>query len=128
LGRTLALTIAAAKALGASLAETSSWVTAVCLAMFVATLYLSWRYRMPIITAWSTPGLALIAGSAGFTMPQATGAFLVTAAAITITGLVKPITALVSRIPTSIASGMLAGVLFSFLTGAARTIPPDPPF
>lgn len=127
-GGTLALIIAAAQALGATQDQTASWVTAVCLAMFFATGYLSWRYRMPIITAWSTPGLALIGSSAGFSMPEAVGAFILTAIAIIITGLAKPISALVSRIPASIASGMLAGVLFSFLTGAARTIPVDPLF
>lgn len=127
-GGTLALIIAAAQALGATQAETASWVTAICLAMFAATGYLSWRYKMPIISAWSTPGLALIGGSIGFSMQQAVGAFIVTAVAIIITGLIKPISAFVSRIPASIASGMLAGVLFAFLTGAARTIPVDPLF
>ncbi|RCW84450.1 benzoate/H(+) symporter BenE family transporter [Phyllobacterium bourgognense] len=127
-GGTLALMIAAAQALGATQAETASWVTACCLAMFLATGYLSWRYKMPIIAAWSTPGLALIGGSIGFTMPQAVGAFIVTAIAIILTGLIKPVSAFVSRIPASIASGMLAGVLFAFLIGAARTIPIDPVF
>jgi benzoate membrane transport protein len=127
-GGTLALIIAAARALGATQAETASWVTAICLAMFVATGYLSWRYKMPIISAWSTPGLALMGGSIGFSMQQAVGAFIVTAIAIIITGLIKPVSAFVSRIPASIASGMLAGVLFAFLTGAARTIPEDPFF
>ncbi|SDO59408.1 benzoate/H(+) symporter BenE family transporter [Phyllobacterium sp. OV277] len=127
-GGTLALIIAAANALGATQAETASWVTALCLAMFVGTGYLSWRYKMPIITAWSTPGLALIGASTGFTMQQGVGAFIVTAIAIIITGLVKPVSGLVSKIPASIASGMLAGVLFAFLTGAARTIPVDPLF
>lgn len=127
-GGTLALIIAAAQALSATQAETASWVTAICLAMFAATGYLSWRYKMPIISAWSTPGLALIGGSIGFSMQQAVGAFIVTAIAIIITGLIKPISAFVSRIPASIASGMLAGVLFAFLTGAARTIPVDPLF
>lgn len=127
-GGTLALVIAAAQALGATQGQTASWVTALCLAMFASTLYLSWRYRMPVITAWSTPGLALIGGSIGFTMQQAVGAFIVTAIAIIVTGLAKPVSAFVSKIPASIASGMLAGVLFAFLIGAARTIPVDPLF
>eukprot|EP01133_Synstelium_polycarpum_P029554 gene29554-36237_t len=86
--------------------------------MFISTGFLSWRYKMPIITAWSTPGLALIGASTGFTMQQGVGAFIVTAIAIIITGLVKPVSGLVSKIPASIASGMLAGVLFAFLIGA----------
>jgi benzoate membrane transport protein len=125
-GGTLALIIAAAKALGATQIETASWVTAICLAMAVSSGWLSWRYKMPIITAWSTPGLALIGASSGFTMQEAVGAFIATALAIIATGLIKPISTLVSRIPASIASGMLAGVLVSFVTGAAKTVPIDP--
>ncbi|GAB1580293.1 benzoate/H(+) symporter BenE family transporter [Phyllobacterium phragmitis] len=125
-GGTLALIIAAAQALEATQAETASWVTAICLAMAVSSTWLSWRYRMPVITAWSTPGLALIGASAGFTMPEAVGAFIVTAIAIILTGLIKPISTLVSRIPASVASGMLAGVLMSFVIGAAKTLPVDP--
>ncbi|PRD44329.1 benzoate transporter [Phyllobacterium phragmitis] len=125
-GGTLALIIAAAQALGATQAETASWVTALCLALAASSVWLSWRYRMPIITAWSTPGLALIGASVGFTMQEAVGAFIVTAIAIIITGLVKPISTLVSRIPASVASGMLAGILMSFVIGAAKTLPVDP--
>ena len=64
-GGTLALIVAAAQAVGADAAETSSWVAALCLAVAATTIYLSIRYRMPIVTAWSTPGAALIAASAG---------------------------------------------------------------
>lgn len=125
-GGTLALIIAAATALGATQAETASWVTAISLALAVSSGYLSWRYRIPIITAWSTPGLALIGASIGFTMQEAVGAFIVTAIAIIITGLIKPVAQFVERIPASIASGMLAGVLSSFVINAAKTLSLDP--
>lgn len=125
-GGTLALIIAAADALGATQAQTASWVTAVCLAMAVETLILSWRYRMPIITAWSTPGLALIAATSGFTMNDAVGAFIVTALLLIATGLFRPLTRLVERIPSAIASAMLAGIIFSFAAGAAGAATADP--
>ncbi|MCF7644577.1 benzoate/H(+) symporter BenE family transporter [Bacillus subtilis] len=125
-GGTLALIIAAATALGATQTETASWVTAISLALAVSSGYLSWRYRIPIITAWSTPGLALIGASIGFTMQEAVGAFIVTALAIIITGLIKPVAQFVERIPASIASGMLAGVLSSFVINAAKTLSLDP--
>lgn len=125
-GATLALILAAAQSLGATQAETASWVTGICLAIAVSSLYLSWRYRIPIITAWSTPGLALIGASSGFTMQEAVGAFIVTAIAIIITGLAKPVSTFVSRIPTSIASGMLAGILLTFVIGAAKALALDP--
>ncbi|MGI6855526.1 benzoate/H(+) symporter BenE family transporter [Mesorhizobium sp. 1B3] len=125
-GGTLAVIIAAAEAVGATQAQTASWVTAICLAMAVETAWLSWRTRMPVITAWSTPGAALVAASSGFTMADAIGAFVVTALLLMATGLFKPLTKLVSRIPASVASGMLAGIVVTFAMNAARTVPVDP--
>jgi benzoate membrane transport protein len=125
-GGTLALVIAAANALGATQEQTASWVTAICLAMAVETGWLSWRTRMPIITAWSTPGAALIAATTGFTMADAVGAFIVTALLLIATGLVRPLTRLIALIPASVASGMLAGIVVIFVIGAFKAIPADP--
>lgn len=127
-GGTLALIIAAAQALGATQAETASWVTAICLAVAGASAWLSIRYKMPIIAAWSTPGLALIGASSGFTMAEAVGAFIVTALALIVTGLIRKLAVLVSRIPSSVASGMLAGVLLGFVIAGAKAAPLDPVF
>lgn len=113
-GGTLAIIVAAAGAVGASAAETSSWVAGLCLAMAGTSAYLSLRHRVPIITAWSTPGAALIASTAGVTLPQAVGAFLLAAALILLTGAIRPVGRLIERIPTSVAAGMLAGVLIRF--------------
>lgn len=125
-GGTLAIVIAAARAVGASQLETASWVTALCIAMAVESLYLSWRTRMPVITAWSTPGVALIAASSDFTMAQAVGAFIVAALMLVATGAFRPLTNLIARIPSSIASGMLAGIVVTFAMNAARTVAVDP--
>ena len=125
-GGTLALIIAAANAVGASQAETASWVTAICLAMAVETLWLSWRYRMPVITAWSTPGAALVAASAGFTISDAVGAFIVAAVLLIATGLFGPLTRLISKIPASVASAMLAGIVVTFVMAAAKSVAVDP--
>jgi benzoate membrane transport protein len=125
-GGTLALIIAAANALGATRVETASWVTAICLAMAAESLWLSWRTKMPVITAWSTPGAALVAASSGFSMADGVGAFVVTAALLILTGLFKPLTRLISRIPASVASGMLAGIVVTFAINAVKTIPSDP--
>lgn len=124
-GGTLALIIAAASAVGATREQTTSWVAAVCLAMAFETAWLSWRYRMPVVTAWSTPGAALVAASSGFTIEQAVGAFIVAALLLVATGLFKPLTRLISRIPASVASGMLAGIVVSFVMAAARTAQAD---
>ncbi len=62
-GGTLPVVLAAAQAVGATPEQASSWVSGLGLATAVSALILSVRYRMPIITAWSTPGAALIASS-----------------------------------------------------------------
>ncbi|MFC5385847.1 benzoate/H(+) symporter BenE family transporter [Aquamicrobium segne] len=125
-GGTLAIVIAAATAVGATQLQTASWVTALCLAIAIESAWLSWRTRMPVIAAWSTPGVALIAASSGFSMGEAVGAFLITGFLLTLTALFRPLTVLISRIPASIASGMLAGIVVIFAMEAARTIPLDP--
>ncbi|NGN43757.1 benzoate/H(+) symporter BenE family transporter [Mesorhizobium sp. CGMCC 1.15528] len=125
-GGTLALIIAAADAVGASREQTASWVTAICLAMAFETAWLSWQTKMPVISAWSTPGAALIAASSGFNMNDAVGAFIVTAALLIITGLFKPLTRLIAKIPASVASGMLGGIVVTFAINAVKTVPVDP--
>lgn len=114
-GSTIAIIIAAANAVGADAAQTTSWVAALCLSMAATTGYLSVRYRMPVITAWSTPGAALIAASTGIAIHAAVGAFLMAGALIVLAAAVKPFGRLIERIPTAIAAAMLAGILIRFV-------------
>ena len=105
----------AAHALGATPAEIASWMWALGLGMGLTCIGLSLRYRAPVVTAWSTPGAAmLITSAAGVSMPEAIGAFLVCGALITLCGFTGWFERAISRIPISIASGMLAGVLLRF--------------
>ena len=70
----------AAQTLGASEAETASWLWALGIGMGVTCIGLSLRWRMPIVTAWSTPGAAmLIASNAGVPLSDAIGAFVLVA-------------------------------------------------
>ncbi|MBB3017859.1 benzoate membrane transport protein [Microvirga lupini] len=120
-GSTIAIIIAAAQAVGADAEQTSSWVAALCLAMAASSGYLSVRYRMPVITAWSTPGAALIAASAGISIHAAVGSFLLAGALIVLAALIKPFGRSIERIPTSIAAAMLAGVLLQFVVGVFQS-------
>jgi benzoate membrane transport protein len=105
----------AAATLGAGPAEIASWMGALGLGMGLTCILLSLRYRMPVVTAWSTPGAAmLITGAAGVSLGEATGAFLVSAALIALCGFSGWFERAIKRIPLSIASGMLAGVLLRF--------------
>lgn len=114
-GGTLAIVVAAARAVGADAAQTSSWVASLCLATAATSAYLSFRHRVPVITAWSTPGAALIAASTGIGLEAAVGAFLVSGALMMLTAALRPIEDLVARIPGQIAAAMLAGVLLGFV-------------
>ncbi len=114
-GGALAVVLAAAQAVGATPAETSSWVSALCIAMAVTTPFLSIRHRLPIVTAWSTPGAALIAASSGISLSAAVGAFLLANLLMVLTALFRPLSAWIERLPTSVAAAMLAGVLIRFV-------------
>lgn len=123
----LAIVLAAAEALRATPAETTSWVTALCLSMALTSGYLSWRHRVPVITAWSTPGAAVIAATGGsIAMDAAVAAFLVTGGLILLTALLSPLDRLIRRIPVSVAAGMLAGVLVRFVLQMIEAVPAAP--
>jgi len=114
-GGTIALVVQAMRNLGASAGQTGSAVTALCLGIALAGAALSWRLRMPVVLAWSTPGAALLAATAsGLSWPVAIGIFLSAALMMILLGIVPALGRLAERIPPSIASAMLAGVLLPF--------------
>ena len=105
----------AAQSLGATPEEISSWMWALGVGMGLTCIGLSLRYRMPVVTAWSTPGAAMLIGSvAGLPLSDAIGAFLMSALLIAASGFSGFFERMISRIPVSLASGMLAGVLLRF--------------
>ncbi len=120
-GSTIAIIIAAAQAVGADTAQTSSWVAALCLATAAISGILSFHYRMPVVAAWSTPGAALIAASTGISIHAAVGAFILAGCLIVLAGFVKPFGRLIERIPTPIAAAMLAGILLQFVVGVFQS-------
>lgn len=104
-----------AQAVGATPAEIASWMWALGWGMGLTCIGLSLRYRMPVVTAWSTPGAAMLtAGAAHVALPEAIGAFVVSGLLITIAGFSGLFERLMSRIPASLGAGMLAGVLLRF--------------
>lgn len=123
----VALNLEAARAIGATPEQTSSWVMVLCLGIAATSLFLSLRHRMPIPTAWSTPGAALIAStSVGVDMNQAIAAFLLSAVLVLATAFIGPLGRLMERLPKPLAAAMLAGILIRFcldLVGAAEADP-----
>ncbi|WP_172890501.1 benzoate/H(+) symporter BenE family transporter [Actinoplanes derwentensis] len=122
-----AIVFSAGRAAGADEAEVASWILALCLGMGVTSIGLSLRYRAPIVTAWSTPGAALlVTGLPGFTLREAIGAFLVSAALITLTGITGWFGRIMDRVPVELASALLAGVLIQFGIGLFAAVNEDP--
>jgi len=122
----IAIIFAAAQAVGADTAQTASWIWALGLGTGLTSLGLSLWTRQPVLTAWSTPGAALIAASQGITLPEAVGAFIVCAVLILLVSVTGWFEKLMDRIPMAIAAALLAGVLTRFAldaTLAARSQP-----
>jgi benzoate membrane transport protein len=110
-----AIVFQAARATGANQAEISSWMWALGLGMGVTCIGLSLYYRKPVVTAWSTPGAAmLITSASGVSLAESIGAFLISGLLITLAGFSGWFEHSLQRIPISIASALLAGVLFRF--------------
>lgn len=108
------LVLAGLRAVGATPAEAASGLLTLCIFQAILAVALSLRYRLPLSFAWSTPGAALLIAAHATThnFGAAVGAFIVCGALIVITGLWPALTRAIVRIPTPIASAMLAGILF----------------
>lgn len=79
--------IQAATQSGASPIQIESWLLVLGVMMGLTSIGLSWFYKMPILTAWSTPGAAMLVVSAGeYQLSEAIGAFMVSGLMITVTG------------------------------------------
>lgn len=122
----VAIVFQAAQALGATPSQTSSWMWALGLGMGVTSLGLALWTRQPVLTAWSTPGAALLAATQGLTMPEAVGAFVVCAALIVLFGVTRWFERVMDRIPLAIAAALLAGVLANFGLKAVAAVTSAP--
>ncbi len=111
----VAIIFQAGTAIGATPEQMSSWLWALGIGMGVSTIGLSLWYKKPILTAWSTPGAALlVTGLSGLTINEAIGAFLFSSLLITLAGFSGWFEKVMRKIPRSLASAMLAGVLLRF--------------
>lgn len=116
------IVVQALEAAGASPAVVGSWMTVLGWSMAASTLGLSLVYRQPILTAWSTPGAALlVVGLHGHSLGEAVAAFMFCGALTLICGVTGVFARLMARVPRSLASAMLAGVLLEFGLGAFTT-------
>lgn len=123
----LVIVFQAAKAANMSTELTSSWIWAISIGSGITGLLLSWRLKTPIITAWSTPGAALLVGILPtMPLPQAIGAYIAGSIVVTAVGMSGAFDKLIERIPKGIASAMLAGILLRFGTDVFFSIKASP--
>jgi len=113
---TTAIFLTAFQNLGATKTQTISMVAIMLVFYGALSIALSWKFKQPLSVVWSTPGAALIAGSSlpGIGFNNAMGGVLIAGLLLALTGLWPWLGKLVTSIPKSIASAMLAGVIFSF--------------
>ncbi|WP_340109895.1 benzoate/H(+) symporter BenE family transporter [Pikeienuella sp. HZG-20] len=116
------------RAAGATEAEAASGLMALSVAMGVATILLCAKTRVPISIVWSTPGAALLAttGALPGGFAEAVGAFLICGLLLAATGLFRPLARLIERIPASLASALLAGVLLTLCLAPFQAVAFNP--
>ena len=126
-GGTFVLVFQAAQLAQLSAAQTASWVWSLSIGVGVTGIWLSYRYRTPVITAWSTPGVAFLATvMPGTPYAEVIGAYVVSAIAFIVLGMSGAFERLVRLIPGGIAAGLLAGVLLQFGVNAFGGASADP--
>ncbi|MEM7115851.1 MAG: benzoate/H(+) symporter BenE family transporter [Chloroflexota bacterium] len=111
----VAIVFQAAQAAGATPEQINSWLLVLGLGVGICCIGLSLWYREPVLAAWSTPGAALLVSNlAGFTMPEAIGAFLLTGLLIFVTGISGLFDRFARLVPNALTSALLAGILLRF--------------
>jgi len=101
-----------ARKAGASDDMVVSWLLALGLGMGITCIVFSWLSKLPVVTAWSTPGAAFLLTSIGdYALSEAIGAFVICALLSFITAQSRSLLRQISRIPPAISSALLAGIL-----------------
>lgn len=114
-GGPVLLIFQAAKVVNLSNENLSSWIWAISVASGLTTIILSMWFKVPVITAWSTPGaVLLISGWSAYSYSDAIGAFIFSGLVIAILGFSGLFSAFMNRIPYAIITAMLAGILLKF--------------
>lgn len=123
----VAIVFQAAAAAGASPAQIASWIGILGFAMGATCIGFSWYFKAPVLTAWSTPGAALLATSlTGYSLAEAVGVFMFSALLTLILGLSGWFDRLTKALPLPLANAMLAGILLQFGLGIFRHLPQAP--
>jgi benzoate membrane transport protein len=114
----LVLTFDVAEKAKLSSAELSSWVWAICVGSGILSLGLSWWYKQPVLAAWNTPGIALLAVSLSkYPLSDAVGVYVLSGLLIALLGALGWFEQILKLVPQNVALAVLAGALFKFGLG-----------
>ncbi|MEI1692935.1 benzoate/H(+) symporter BenE [Acinetobacter nosocomialis] len=92
-----------------------SWIWGISIGAAVSGIYLSIKYKTPVITAWSAPGTALLVTLfPNVSLNEAVAAYITSAIVIFLIGITGYFDKLLKWIPQDVAAGMMAGILFQF--------------
>ncbi|MDC5053242.1 benzoate/H(+) symporter BenE [Acinetobacter baumannii] len=92
-----------------------SWIWGISIGAAVSGIYLSIKYKTPVITAWSAPGTALLVTLfPNISLNEAVAAYITSAIVIFLIGVTGYFDKLLKWIPQDVAAGMMAGILFQF--------------
>lgn len=95
-----------------------SWIWGISIGAAVSGIYLSIKYKTPVITAWSAPGTALLVTLfPNVSLNEAVAAYITSAVVIFLIGVTGYFDKLLKWIPQDVAAGMMAGILFQFGIG-----------
>ncbi len=119
--------IQAATSAGATPSQIESWLLALGVTMGLTSIAYSWFYKAPILTAWSTPGAAmLVIASQQYELSVVIGSFVVSGVLILLTGLISPLSRALERIPPQLGTAMLGAILLPFCLGSFQAVSSAP--
>lgn len=105
----------AAQAAQVAEAMMASWIWGISIGTAIPGIYLSIKYKAPIVTAWSAPGTVLLVTLfPQMSINEAIAAYIISAIVIFMVGATGYFDKVLQWIPNSIAAGMMAGILFQF--------------
>jgi benzoate membrane transport protein len=105
----------------------NSWFFAIYVGGGLLSLLLAYLYREPICGAFPIAGSALLVTVlAGYSLPEAVGAFLVSGMLVAIIGFSGLFDSIMERVPNEVIMGALAGILLHFGVEVFTAVPGQP--
>lgn len=123
----IVIMLEAAKAGNFTAAQTATWICSSWVMSGALGLYLSLRYRMPMIGSTSTAAIVLLVTSLQtHSIEEAVASYIIVSILFIVVGVTKVMPRIMKAIPHQLVMAMLAGVLFNFGVGIFTQFSVDP--